>query len=124
MNLQWELTDVINSDTLCWDERPDGKYQLKDLTESIINLTALVGINKITPKTAKEFGKRLGILKIIGMPIPAELNQGILNQHIGLVTTAPRLEYRGFKNRVFDSLETASKGALDYNADKAEAPST
>ena len=124
MSLQWELTDVIDSDTLCWEKRPDGKYQLKDLTESIINFTSLVGINKITAKTAKEFGKRLGILKIIGMPVPAEINQDVLNQHIGLVTTAPRLEYRGFKNRVFDSLETASKGALDYNADKEEAPST
>ena len=115
MSLQWELTDVMDSDTLCWDERPDGKYQLKELTETIINFTTLVGINKITTKTAKEFGKRLGILKVIGMPIPPELNQGILNQHIGLATTAPRLDYRGFKNRVFDSLETASQGALEDN---------
>ena len=50
MSLQWELTDVMDSDTLCWDERPDGKYQLKELTETIINFTTLVGINKITTK--------------------------------------------------------------------------
>ena len=118
MNLQWDLTNVENSDSLCWDERPDGKYELTNLTESIINLTAVVGINKITDKTAREFGRRASILKVMGVPILTELNQDTINSHVGLETSAIKMDYHGFKNQVFESLEQASKGVLEYNGEE------
>jgi hypothetical protein len=124
MNLQWDLTSVENSDALCWDARPDGKYELTNLTESIINLTAVVGINKLTGRTAKEFGRRASILKVMGVPILKELNQDIIDSHVGLETSAIKLDYRGFKNQVFESLEQASKGVLDYNGEEEKDDST
>ena len=124
MNLQWDLTNVENSDSLCWDERPDGKYELTNLTESIINLTAVVGINKITDKTAREFGRRASILKVMGVPILTELNQDTINPHVGLETSAIKMDYRGFKNQVFESLEQASKGVLEHNGEEETGDST
>ena len=124
MNLQWDLTNVENSDSLCWDVRPDGKYELTSLTESIINLTAVVGINKITSKTAREFGRRASILKVMGVPIFTELNQDTINSHVGLETSAIKMDYRGFKNQVFESLEQASKGVLEHNGEEETGDST
>ena len=120
MNLQWELTDVVDSDSLCWTKRDDGRYQLTELTQSIVDFTALVGISKLTDKTAKEFARRLGILKIIGVPVPSEITHESINKHIGLETSAVRMDYRKFKNNVFDSLETASKNALEWENDAKE----
>lgn len=107
MNLNWDLTNVENSDKMCWTQQEDGKFKLNDVTEFIINLTAFVGINQISKNNCKDFVRRAYILKHVGFPVPDKVTPAIIESHVGLQTSASTMDYRSFKNKVFDSLEEA-----------------
>ena len=54
MPLQWDITDIDNYQTLCWEKNDDPNrkenelYRLADITEALIHLSSWTGINKIT----------------------------------------------------------------------------
>ena len=108
LNLNWNLEGITDSENLCWTEREDGKYQLKEETEQLINWTAFVGINKLSSKNCKEFIRRTYILSVVGFPMPDTFTPPFIEAHIGLSTSAPEWDYRKFKNSVFSALEEAA----------------
>ena len=112
MDVQWDITDVPDAETKCWHERSDDKYELNTLTKSIIDLTALVGISKLTPKTVGDFIHRLGIIKVIGYPVPDDVTRDSLLEHVGVETSARAMDYRKFKNQIFTGLEQASRDVI------------
>ena len=61
MSLNWNLTQIENSDTLCWipSTEEKGKVQMHGVTEVLIWSTMLVGFSKITEKNYKDFHRRL-----------------------------------------------------------------
>ena len=113
LNLNWNLEHITDAEKLCWTEREDGKYQLKEETEQLINCTAFVGINKLTPKNCKEFIRRIYILAIAGFPMPDTFTPSFIESHIGLSTSAPEWDYRKFKNSVFSALEEAASERIN-----------
>ncbi len=112
MDVQWDITNVSDAETKCWHKRSDDKYELNALTKSIIDLTALVGISKLTPKTVGDFVHRLGIIKVIGYPVPDDVTRDSLLEHVGVETSANSMDYRKFKNQVFAGLEQASRDVI------------
>ena len=61
MALNWDLTQIKNSETLCWtpSKEEEGKFQMHGVTEVLIWSTMLVGFSKITEKNYKDFHRRL-----------------------------------------------------------------
>ena len=112
MDVQWDITNVSDAETKCWHTRSDDKYELNALTKSIIDLTALVGISKITSKTVGDFVHRLGIIKVIGYPVPDDVTRDSLLEHVGVEPSANSMDYRKFKNQVFAGLEQASRDVI------------
>jgi hypothetical protein len=113
MDVQWDITNVSDSETKCWHKRSDDKYELNAVTKSIIDLTALVGISKITPKNIGAFAQRLGIIKVIGYPVPDNVTIDALQEHVGVETSAKIMDYRKFKNQIFSGLEQASRDVIE-----------
>ena len=75
MALTWDLTKCKEDDTIpLWikSEDEDG-YRMNAVTEVIIFLTLLVGINKITEKNVKEFYQRVKEFEL------ATGNQGLIH---------------------------------------------
>ena len=58
MSLNWDVTQVKNSDEVCFVER-DGETHLSPVTNDLIWLTIGIGIGEITEKTAHEFYARM-----------------------------------------------------------------
>ena len=58
MSLDWDVTKVKDSDTVCFVER-DGESHLSPVTHDLIWLTLGIGIGEITNKTAHEFYTRM-----------------------------------------------------------------
>jgi hypothetical protein len=112
MDVQWDITNVADAETKCWHKRSDDKYELNTVTQSIIDLTAIVGISKLTPKTVGDFVHRIGIIKVIGYPIPDDITRDALQEHVGVQTSAKIMDYRKFKNQIFTGLEQASRGVI------------
>ena len=112
MSVQWDISKVLDSEATCWNKLENDKYELNAVTQSIIDLTALVGVNKLTPKTVGTFAQGLGIMKVIGYPVPDDVTIGILHKHIGVETSAKIMDYRKFKNQIFASLEQASRDVI------------
>jgi hypothetical protein len=112
MDVQWDITNVPDADTKCWHKLDDDRYELNAVTKSIIDLTALVGISKLTPKTIGDFVQRLGIIKVIGYPVPDDVTRDALQEHVGVQTSAKIMDYRKFKNRIFSGLEQASRDVI------------
>tara|TARA_R110000796_G_scaffold248108_1_gene374335 strand:- start:197 stop:538 length:342 start_codon:yes stop_codon:yes gene_type:complete len=112
MDVQWDISNVLDSEATCWNKVGEDKYELNAVTQSIIDLTALVGVNKLTPRTVGVFVQRLGIMKVIGYPVPDDVTTGVLHKHVGVETSAKVMDYRKFKNQIFASLEQASRDVI------------
>lgn len=73
MALNWDITKIENVEDLCWIENDDPnrtedeKFKLNPITESLIHLSMLTGIPKITKNNYKEIALRLVELEILGL---------------------------------------------------------
>jgi len=73
MALNWDITKIENAENLCWIENDDPnrtedeKFKLNPVTESLIHLSMLTGIPKITKNNYKEIALRLVELEILGL---------------------------------------------------------
>jgi len=113
MALTWDLTEVVDSEKLCWVPSKDeeGKVEMGAVTNTLIWATMLVGMNIITEKNSKEFHKRLIEFEIVhgsGMLVDhsdpeKKERQPTLEEvqaHVGLKTNAIRMESRKWGNNI------------------------
>ena len=108
MSLQWDITDIENYQSLCWEENedPDRKdnelYKLSDVTESLIHLSSWTGINRITNNNYKELAKRLAELGLLGITYnsPSNPKEVDVFNHIGLKTTVDICDNKKWGNRI------------------------
>ena len=94
--------------------------QLNPVTAMLIMATQLVGIDKITEKTLNEFLTRLKMMEAIGNVLIVDPegqvrnhNEHELKLHMGLSTTAHRLDKRKFRNRISNWVETRAQEIKD-----------
>ena len=108
MSLQWNITNVANYQALCYEEntspdrKPEERYLLNEITESLIQLSAWTGISKITINNYKELTKRLAELELLGVTYNAECNprEADVYTHIGLETNVDICDNKKWGNRI------------------------
>ena len=122
MALTWDLTNIKDSDKVCWveteekNDKGEPMYDMNPITNVMIWGSMFIGMDTITEKTYKEFHKRLIEMEIVtgsGM-LQAEKTganketykdsrQPTLEEiqlHIGLKTNASRMESRKWGSNV------------------------
>jgi hypothetical protein len=112
----WKIDQIKDYQVICWDTQPNGEQKIKAITDSLINATLFVGINKISKKNTKLFNKRLKILKFAGLPIFNEVRILDIENHIGLTTTAKKMSPSEFKSIVWSSMEEGAEILIDEEA--------
>ena len=115
MSLNWNLTQVENSETLCWipSTEEEGKFQMNGVTEVLIWSTILVGFSKITEKNYKTFFRRAKELEVVygmrGFLVEAESTRmpyiHEVQKHIGLKTNADILTNRKWGSHLRRQIE-------------------
>lgn len=102
MSLNWNVSNVRNSETVCFIGKDDER-ELREVTRSLIFLTMPVGINEITARNADEFIWRLEVIKMLdaaeyGEPSRHSSWPGSddVRAHIGLNTNASRVSEAKF----------------------------
>tara|TARA_R110000824_G_scaffold240332_1_gene428969 strand:+ start:381 stop:836 length:456 start_codon:yes stop_codon:yes gene_type:complete len=65
MSLNWDITKIKDSETLCWETTEDGESQMSAITETLIWATMFCYMDSITQKNYKDFHRRLIELEIV-----------------------------------------------------------
>ena len=123
-DLDYSLDSIKNNKELCWrkvkNEQGIEEDQLNPVTAMLIMASQLVGINKITDKTLGEFLTRLKMMEVIGNVLIVDPegkvrnhNEHELKLHMGLSTTAHRLDKKKFRNRIANWVETRAQEIKD-----------
>ena len=123
-DLDYSLDSIKNNKELCWrnvkNEQGVETEQLNPVTAMLIMATQLIGINKITDKTLGEFLTRLKMMEVIGNVLIVDPegkvrnhNEHELKLHMGLSTTAHRLDKKKFRNRIANWVETRAQEIKD-----------
>lgn len=122
MSLVWELKEVEDWKTLCYVDDGEGKEVLNPITNMLIWASLLVGIDKITPKNAKEFWYRMLSWQTLtgsgwledGNGNVIEVTMEMIEAHMGLKTNASTLDKRKFNSKLISILEeTVQKRAKE-----------
>ena len=108
MPLQWDITDIENYQSLCWEKNEDPNREanalwiLSDTTEALIHLSTWAGINRITKNNYKEFAKRLAELELLGITykLPSNPKEEDVFNHIGLKTDVDICDNKKWGNRI------------------------
>ena len=127
-DLDYSLDSIKNNKELCWrnvkNEQGVETEQLNPVTAMLIMATQLIGINKITDKTLGEFLTRLKMMEVIGNVLIVDPegkvrnhNEHELKLHMGLSTTAHRLDKKKFRNRIATWVETRAQEIKDLESD-------
>ena len=126
-DLDYSLGLIKNNKEVCWrkvkNEQGVEEEQLNPVTAMLIMATQLIGINKITDKTLGEFLTRLKMMEAIGNVLIVDPegqvrnhNEHELKLHMGLSTTAHRLDKRKFRNRISNWVETRAQEIKDLES--------
>jgi hypothetical protein len=126
-DLDYSLGLIKNNKKVCWrkvkNEQGVEEEQLNPVTAMLIMASQLVGIDKITEKTFEEFLTRLKMMEAIGNVLIVDPegqvrnhNRHELELHMGLSTTAHRLDKRKFRNRIATWVETRAQEIKDLES--------
>lgn len=98
MALHWTLERIPNHETLCWDDRDDGKKVMNGTTETLIWATMATNINQITEKNADEFYARISLYERLNGSLRRNpdlsdcfVSPEEVRAHIGLGTNATNM---------------------------------
>ena len=126
-DLDYSLGLIKNNKEICWrkvkNEQGIEEEQLNPVTAMLIMASQLVGIDKITEKTIGEFLTRLKMMEAIGNVLIVDPegqvrnhNERELKLHMGLSTTAHRLDKKKFRNRIVNWVETRAQEIKDLES--------
>ena len=93
MSLNFNLTKIKNSKTVCYRPVEDGDYEMHPVTHAIIFATMAIGMGEITEKNHEEFFDRISKWEKVGGAFlqdgngkPRKLTIEDIEKHIGLTT--------------------------------------
>jgi hypothetical protein len=126
MSLQWNLQNIENFKELCWvdndteNRKPDEKYMLNPVTQSIINLCDLVGVSRITNANYKETSKRFAELEFLGIASFETGNprEDDVHEHIGLSTNGFSLDNKKWGNKLRALVREGAEKLINENYSK------
>jgi hypothetical protein len=124
MSLDWNLTKIKNSDTICWEKDENDNDKLNPVTESLIWLTMGVGYGSITEDNASDFYSRVAMYeKLFGTmlsywkdseKISVPITPEDVNNHIGLSTNVSKDTDASFRKRIVENFIREHKRKFDY----------
>jgi len=118
--IDWDLSEVKNSEEVCYTTNLEGETTLRDTTSALFLASALTGIPHLNSKTIREYIRRTKILIAAGIPNEIfDFSQQDIDNHIGMKVVAKQMDYKTFKNEVFASLEEVARN-LDTRFDKKD----
>lgn len=127
MSLNYDLSKIKDSDTVCWTpdpDRPDKKI-MNPVTQALIFGAMAIGIGEITPRTAAEFWQRVAIEeKVNGAWLKQvddndnrtdrPLTPADIYAHLGLVTNVfPKTSVTKWRGQVLRSVQQHASKAWD-----------
>jgi len=126
-NLDYSLELIKDNKKICWrkvkNEQGVEEEQLNPVTAMLIMATELIGMNKITEKTIKEFLTRLKMMEVIGNVLIVDPegqvrnhNEHELRLHMNLSTTAHTIDRRKFRSRIATWVETRAQEIKDLES--------
>ena len=118
--LDWDLSEVNNSEEVCYTTNLEGETKLRDTTSAIFLASALTGIPHLNSKTVGEYIRRTKVLIAAGIPNEIfDFTRQDIGNHFGTKVSAKQMDYKTFKNEVFASLEEVSHN-LETKFDKKD----
>ena len=114
MSLNWNISEIKDSDALCWRE-VNGETQLAPTTECMIWATMIVDIGEITEKNAMRFAERLYQWETIVGTISSDgerLTFADVKAHIGLRTNVITTSDAKWRKRISSKLEEKAREAV------------
>lgn len=126
-DLDYSLGLIKDNKKVCWrkvkNEQGVEEEQLNPVTAMLVMASQLIGIDTLTEKTLKEFLTRLKMMEAIGNVLIVDPegqvrnhNEHELRLHIGLSTTAHRLDKKKFRNRIVNWVETRAQEIKDLES--------
>ncbi|MFC1745664.1 hypothetical protein ACFL35_16855 [Candidatus Riflebacteria bacterium] len=112
MSLDWNVKNVKDKDTICWDE----SGQLNEITEALIWVSIAIGMGTITAKNWKRFFKRVNYFEQLKGPYRQKLNEKEddyepvfftekeIKAHIGLSTNAQQWSPTIFRKKMLPDI--------------------
>ena len=106
MPLTWSLEDIEDHENKCWlgdDSMKDEERGMNPVTRQLINITMVVGLNKITKNNYDEFFTRIRMYETCfgpflysqgknGVKLPHYITRECIFDHVGLKTNAGLLK--------------------------------
>lgn len=119
MSLNWNVSDIANSDAVCfhhYEQDGEPRRQLSQSTHNLIFLTMVVGMGEITADNYKEFYKRVALFERLRSPVRVKIGpDGMMiddpytlddiRQHIGLRTNVSFEKPAAWRKRILESWE-------------------
>lgn len=110
MSLNWDLTDIHDSDNVCWIKNESGYDVLHPRTESLIWLSMVIGMGTITEDNAAEFYSRVALYEKMfevfccryedGSRVEIPVSVEDIHAHIGLRTNVSYEKPHVFANHI------------------------
>ena len=111
MPLRWNVENVKDHETICYETREDGRTYLGPNTERLIWTLWTIGINKITEGNHETVAQRLCMERIIGTSLyPEDVNlYEVAKSHIGMHTNVASITTAKYKGVIYRSVESRAK---------------
>lgn len=110
MPLNFNIKDCEDFESL-WEKDEDG-YRLNTKTHTIIHLSMVLGLSKITKQNWFDFYTRMHIYEMCFGPFayksagqPDYFSPKDIHRHIGLTTNVGNLSYTQFMKKVYDRIQ-------------------
>lgn len=118
MPLNWSIQDCEDFESL-WQKDEDG-FRLNHKTETIIHLSMVIGLSKITKQNWFDFYTRMHIYEMCFGPFiyksagkPDYFSTQDIHRHIGLTTNVGNLSYPQFMKKVYDRVQRDAERNLE-----------
>ena len=119
MSLNWNVSNIANSEAVCffnYKEDGEAKRRLTQSTENLIFLTMVVGLGRITESNYKEFYKRIALFERLrgcvrvkksdsGKFVDDPYTLEDIRQHIGLTVNVSDEKPDAWRKRILKSWE-------------------
>jgi hypothetical protein len=108
MSLDYDLSDVRDSDDLCFVLRDGGapKYEMSPVTYAIIHMTMLVDMGSVTEENHEEFFIRCSMYeKLFGAAFSRMPDYEDVKAHAGLITNVSTQDAGRWWKRMGESLQ-------------------
>ena len=116
MSLNWNLSKIANTESVCWHKDSSGEETMRGITHTLIFATMAVDLGAITAKNVDEWLVRVHVLARVSNDHGwLGITREKLVAHIGLSTNVSNKTRKQFMGRMAKSLEQRCVDAMRRN---------